>query len=152
MPAKSLAKPILLGGLVAGILDISDALIFFGLHSHVPPERLLQGIAAGLIGKPAFNGGLETAALGLLIHFCIATFWAAVFVIAARSLPVLRRYAVAAGVVYGLIVYAIMNYLVLPHTHSRPLPTAASIAVLNGVCAIVFCIGLPIALINKRCA
>ena len=54
--------------------------------------------------------------------------------------------------VYGLIVYAIMNYLVLPHTHAHPLPTNASLAVLNGVCAIVFCVGLPIALINKRYA
>jgi len=32
------------------------------------------------------------------------------------------------------------------------LPTAASIAVLNGVAAIVFCVGLPIALVNKRYA
>jgi hypothetical protein len=45
-----------------------------------------------------------------------------------------------------------MNYLVLPQTHARPLPTQASIIVLNGVCAIVFCIGLPIALINRRFA
>jgi hypothetical protein len=152
MPRKSLAKPILIAGLVAGILDISDALIFFYFHSHVPPMRLFQGIAAGLIGKSSFSDGLGSAALGLLMHFCIATFWASVFVIAARSLPVLRRHAVAAGLVYGLIVYAIMNYLVLPHTHARPLPTYASIAVLNGVCAIVFCIGLPIALVNKRFA
>jgi hypothetical protein len=150
MPGKSLAKPILLAGLVAGVLDISDALIFFYFHSNVPPMRLFQGIASGLIGKSAFGGGLSKAVLGLVMHFCIATFWAAVFVIAARSLPVLRRHAIAAGVVYGLIVYAIMNYLVLPHTHARPLPTTASVAVLNGICAIVFCIGLPVALINKR--
>ncbi|HZL29168.1 MAG TPA: hypothetical protein VFC39_21765 [Acidobacteriaceae bacterium] len=152
MPRKSLAKPILIAGLVAGVLDISDALLFYGLHSHVPPVRLLQGIAAGLIGKSSFSDGLSTAALGLAMHFSIATFWAAVFIIAARSLPVLRRHAAASGVVYGLIVYAVMNYLVLPHTHARPLPTAASITVLNGVCAIVFCVGLPIALINRRCA
>jgi uncharacterized membrane protein YagU involved in acid resistance len=152
MRRKSLARVILLAGLVAGILDISDALIFFYVHSHVPPLRLFQGIAAGLIGKSAFSDGLGAAALGLLMHFCIATFWAAVFVIVARSLPVLRRRAAAAGVVYGLIVYAIMNYLVLPHTHAHPLPTNASLAVLNGVCAIVFCVGLPIALINKRYA
>lgn len=150
MPRKSLAKPILIAGLVAGILDISDALIFFYVHSHVAPMRLFQGIAAGLIGKSSFSGGLATAALGLLMHFCIATFWAAVFVIAARSLPALRRRAITFGMVYGLIVYAIMNYLVLPRTHAHPLPTNASIAVINGVCAIVFCVGLPIALVNKR--
>ncbi len=53
MPRKSLAKPILIAGLVAGILDISDALIFFYFHSNVPPMRLFQGIASGLIGKSA---------------------------------------------------------------------------------------------------
>lgn len=152
MPRKSLAKPILIAGLVAGMLDISDALIFFYFHSHVPPMRLFQGIASGLIGKSSFGGGLSKALLGLLMHFCIATFWAAVFVIAARSLPALRRHAVAAGILYGLIVYAIMNYLVLPQTHARPLPTAISVAVINGICAIVFCVGLPIALVNKRYA
>jgi len=152
MPRKSLIKPILIAGLVAGILDISDALIFFYVRSHVPPMRLFQGIAAGLIGKSSFSDGLGSAALGLLMHFCIATFWAAVFVIAARSLPALRRHAVASGMVYGLIVYAIMNYLVLPRTHAHPLPTEVSIAVINGVAAIVFCIGLPIALVNKRYA
>jgi uncharacterized membrane protein YagU involved in acid resistance len=152
MARKSLAKPILIAGLVAGVLDITDALIFFYVHSHVPPVRLFQGIAAGLIGKSAFGGGLGTAALGLAMHFCIATVWAAVFVVVARSVPALRRHAVAAGMVYGLIVYAIMNYLILPHTHARPLPTAATVAVLNGVGAIVFCIGLPIALVNRQCA
>jgi hypothetical protein len=40
------------GGLIGGILDISDALIFYGLHG-VPPERLLQGIARGLLGTRA---------------------------------------------------------------------------------------------------
>src|SRR6185312_1590711 len=152
MPRKSLIKPILIAGLVAGILDISDALIFFYVRSHVPPMRLFQGIAAGLIGKSSFSDGLGSAALGLLMHFCSATFSAGVFVIAARSLPALRRHAVASGMVYGLIVYAIMNYLVLPRTHAHPLPTEVSIAVINGVAAIVFCIGLPIALVNKRYA
>lgn len=150
MARNSLAKPILLAGLVAGTLDILDAIIFYKVRSNVPPIRILQSVASGLLGRDAFAGGMKTAAIGLAIHFCIATCWAALFVLIARSVPALRRYAVAGGIVYGLIVYAIMNYLVLPQTHARPLPTQASIVVLNGVCAIVFCIGLPIALINRR--
>ena len=155
MPARrsrSLLKPILIAGLVAGTLDILDAMLFYNFRSHVPPIRILYAIASGLLGRSAFTGGLPTAALGLAMHFCIAIFWAAVFILAARVVPALRRYAVVSGMIYGLIVYVIMNYVVLPHTHARPLPTQASIIVLNGVGAIVFCVGLPIALINKRFA
>jgi uncharacterized membrane protein YagU involved in acid resistance len=152
MARSSLVKPILFAGLIAGTLDILDAIIFWHLRLYVPPIRILQSVASGLLGRTAFTGGIKTAAIGLAIHFCIATCWAALFILIARSVPALRRYAVASGVIYGLIVYAVMNYLVLPQTHAHPLPTEASIAVLNGVCAIVFCIGLPIALINKRFA
>jgi uncharacterized membrane protein YagU involved in acid resistance len=152
MARRSLTKTILLAGLVAGTLDILDAIIFYRLRSHVPAIRILQSVASGLLGRGAFTGGMPTAAIGLAIHFCIATFWAALFILIARSVPAMRRYAIASGMIYGLIVYAVMNYLVLPQTHARPLPTQASIVVLNGVCAIVFCIGLPIALINKRFA
>jgi hypothetical protein len=152
MARRSITKTILLAGLVAGTLDILDAIIFYRLRSHVPAIRILQSVASGLLGRGAFTGGMPTAAIGLVIHFCIATFWAALFILIARSVPAMRRYAAASGLIYGLIVYAIMNYLVLPQTHARPLPTQVSIVVLNGVCAIVFCIGLPIALINKRFA
>jgi hypothetical protein len=152
MARRSFAKPILLAGLVAGVLDISDAILFYGVRNHVAPMAILQSVASGLLGRSAFRGGLGTAAMGLVMHFCIATFWAALFILIARSVPALRRHAVASGMIYGLIVYAIMNYLVLPQTHARPLPTQASLVVLNGVCAIVFLIGLPISLINKHVA
>ena len=152
MARRSLATPILLAGLVAGTLDILDAIVFYRLRFHTPPIRILQSIASGLLGRHAFAEGIRSAMIGLAIHFCIATFWAALFVLIARSVPAMRRYAIASGIAYGLIVYAVMNYLVLPQTHARPLPTQASIIVLNGVCAIVFCIGLPIALINRRFA
>jgi hypothetical protein len=153
MPARrsrSLLRPILTAGLVAGTLDILDAILFYNFRSHVPPIRIPQSVASGLLGRSAFTGGFPTAALGLAIHFCIAIFWAAIFILAVRAVPALRRQAVAAGLIYGLIVYAIMNYVVLPHTHARPLPTQASVVVLNAVCAIVFCVGLPIALVARR--
>jgi len=66
--------------------------------------RLLQSIAAALLGKSAYSGGWPTAALGLALHFLIATCWAALFILVARSVSALRRYAVPSGMVYGLIV------------------------------------------------
>lgn len=48
-----LKAAILSGGLVAGALDISDALIFHGARG-VAPWRILQAIASGLLDPQAF--------------------------------------------------------------------------------------------------
>ena len=62
----------LLGALTVGVLDILDAFVFFGIRG-VPPLRILQAVASGLVGPAAAaDGGLATAALGLLLHFLIA--------------------------------------------------------------------------------
>src|SRR5260370_18356751 len=63
--------PLLWAGLACGILDITAALIVYGFFG-LKPIRLLQGIASGLLGPQAFEGGLATALLGLLCHFLIA--------------------------------------------------------------------------------
>lgn len=107
---------ILLGGFVAGALDITYAFIIYGPLSYgLTPEGVLQSVAAGWIGSEAARaGGLGTAALGLGTHFFIATVMAAAFVLAASRMPMLRKSAILWGVVYGLILYVAMNYVVAP--------------------------------------
>ena len=51
------ARAILYGTLVVGTLDISDAILFFGLHNHVPPSRIFHTIAGGLLGREAARAG-----------------------------------------------------------------------------------------------
>lgn len=75
--------------LLAGTLDILDAFTFWGVTKAVPPERILQSIASGLLGKAAFQDGTGAAALGLLLHYFIMSVMAALYVLAARRLPVL---------------------------------------------------------------
>ena len=58
----------LYGTLVVGALDLIDAIVFFGLRG-VRPIRTFQSIAAGLLGRAAFQGGLATALLGAFLHF-----------------------------------------------------------------------------------
>src|SRR5258708_13140637 len=58
-------------GFTCGTLDISAALVVYRYFGR-PPMRLLQGIAAGVLGSRSFQGGLPTALLGLFCHF----FWA----------------------------------------------------------------------------
>jgi hypothetical protein len=104
MASRSLFKPILLAGLVAGTLDILDPILFYKLRFHTPPIRILQTVASGLLGRSAYTGGALTAALGLGIHFGIAIFWAALFVTVARSIPALRRHTAISGIGYGLVI------------------------------------------------
>src|SRR6266571_7778290 len=69
---------VLWAGFACGVLDITAALIVYG-YFGAKPVPLLQGIASGLLGPEAFQGGLATALLGLLCHFVIAFGAATVF-------------------------------------------------------------------------
>ena len=147
---RSYAAAIGWAGLCAAILDILDPILFFGLRG-VRPIRIPQSIASGLLGRAAYTGGLRTAVLGLALHLGIALFWAALFVLAARYLPTLRQHPVPSGLLYGLVIYAVMNFIVLPNSHVAPShPTPA--VLINGVAAMLFLVGLPIALLNRRFA
>ena len=141
------------GGLIVGVLDILDAMIFFGLRNHLTPVQILQSVAAGLVGRPAAAaGGAKTAALGLLLHFLIATIWATIFFLLSRLLPLLLRYAVVAGLLYGVCVHFLMSYVVVPLSAIGPRPTAPLAVLLNGVIGHALLVGLPIALVARRSA
>jgi len=141
-------KAIMLSCVIAGTLDISDALIFYGLRG-VSPTRILQGIASGLLGRTAFAQGTRSAILGLLLHYFIATTVATIYILASRKLP-LSKHPILWGTAYGLVVYAVMNYVVLPLSKIGLRPTPPLIPLINGIAALIFCIGIPIALIARR--
>ncbi|MGH9481888.1 MAG: hypothetical protein ACRD1L_07315 [Terriglobales bacterium] len=137
-------------GLVAGTLDICDALIYSGFHGALP-HQVFWFIAAGLIGaRAAVEGGMATAALGLGLHYGIVFIWTALYYAASRSLPVLRRWPVPCGLAYGLLVYLVMNLVVLPLSRIgwRPLPHG--FALVNAVGAVMLFIGLTIAVLMRR--
>jgi uncharacterized membrane protein len=139
---------ILRAGLLAGTLDITAALVIYA-HSGAQRIRLLQGIASGLLGKAAFQGGLSTAALGLLCHFVIAMSWAAIYFAVSRRVRFLVEHAVVSGVLYGVIIYFIMNHVVVPISAIGPRPFVLSHALLAaGI--LIPCVGLPIALVVRR--
>lgn len=107
---------ILLGGLIAGSLDIFAAALIY----HAPPGKVLQSIASGLLGRAAFRGGAYTAWLGLILQWLMSLIIAAIYVAASRRLPVLVHRWPVWGFVYGLVVFAVMNYLVVPLSAARP--------------------------------
>lgn len=142
------------GGLIGGILDISDALVFYGIRG-VSPERLLQAIAGGLLGVRAMQGGWATATLGLGLHFLIAFTAATVYYSASRKLRMLRQRPIVSGLLYGIAVFLFMNMVVVPLSAIHRSPTALlkfNIVSANAVLALMLFIGLPIALATKRYA
>ncbi len=105
---------VLAGGITAGTLDIVYACVFWALRAGVSAERIFQSVAAGLLGPASFQGGGRTAALGLGLHYLIALSMSLVYYLVARRQPLLWQRPMLSGAAYGTLLYAIMNYVVVP--------------------------------------
>jgi hypothetical protein len=136
-------KAVTAGGLIAGVLDLTQACILFG--RHVPLV-----IAAGLLGPKALHGGAGTYLLGVLLHFFIAFSAAALYYAASRKVSFLVMHPLACGLSFGADVELIMSYVILPLSalHERGPFELHDILLGLGVHMVV--IGLPIAFSIRR--
>jgi hypothetical protein len=141
-------RAISVAGLACGVLDITAALVVYG-SMGLKPLRLLQGIAAGVLGVKSFQGGIATALLGLALHFVIAFGAATVYFAASRSMGILVEQAALLGPLYGIAVYFFMNRIVVPLSGAIKYPFSVKMMVI-GVVIHIFCVGLPIALSIRR--
>jgi uncharacterized membrane protein YagU involved in acid resistance len=148
MNARAVAA-ILWGGLIAGTLDLTYACVSWGLRG-VSPVTIMQSIAAGVLGPASFEGGVGSATLGVLLHYFILIVAAALYYAASRKFDLLTRRAVGCGLLYGVAIYVVMNFVVLPLSASayRPTLTLGSVALNLSVHMIL--VGLPIALMVRR--
>jgi uncharacterized membrane protein YagU involved in acid resistance len=140
---------VLAGGLVAGALDIGYACIFWALKADLPAQRIFQSVAAGLLGEASFEGGAATAVLGLGLHFLIALSMSVVYYLVARRWPLLWQRPLLCGAAYGLLLYVIMNYVVVPLSAAGP-GSKNALWIGLSILVHVFLIGIPIALFARR--
>src|SRR5437588_5614737 len=118
--SQAISKPrplpaIFWGGLLAGIGDITQAFLVFGHYSATAtPFRILQSIPRGIFGASTFQMGWTSAALGLFLHFFIATTAAAVYYFASRKMRLLIDRPIICGLVYGECVFLFMYFVVMP--------------------------------------
>jgi len=139
-------RALLLGTLAVGILDGLDAVIFFYLRNGVTPDRIFKSIAAGLLGAVAARqGGSGTVLLGVALHFFIAFMVVLVFMLASQRLPFLTRRPITSGVLYGIGVYLVMNFIVIPLSAAGSGRMILPV-VINGVLIHMFGVGLPASL------
>jgi hypothetical protein len=140
---------ILAGGLVVGVLDAIDALIAFKVFAGFDPIPIYQFVASGILGKSAFSGGYTTAAIGLFIHFLISFSASAAYVVASKRLTVLREQWIFPSLIYGVGIYFLMNYAVIPLSQIAPAPFSLPLFI-NGVVGHAILVGLPLGYIATR--
>jgi hypothetical protein len=115
-------RRVLAGGLVLGTVDLVFACTFWGVLRDVSPQRILQSIAAGVQGTAAFEGGTGSAALGMACHYFIATMMVLAYTLVSGRKRVLVTQPVRHGLLYGLLLYALMTCVVVPLSNA-PQPT-----------------------------
>jgi len=142
------SRAIFWGGALCGCLDISAAFIVYGFFG-ARPIPLLQGVAAGLLGPSAREGGLATAVLGLACHFFIAFSAAIVYVMASRTIPLLASHPLVCGPLYGVAVYFFMSRVVVPLSAARKSPFSLKMTLI-GIAIHMICVGSPIAWATHR--
>ena len=148
-PTQRTVLVVIVAWLLAGTLDITTAVLYYLGPSSARAASMLRGIASGILGARAFDGGAATALLGLALHYLIALIWTVVFVVVFRSLGALRRHRVLTGIAYGIIVWLVMNLLVLPLSNVSRGPFELRGAVIAAI-ILILCIGLPISLVIGR--
>jgi hypothetical protein len=119
---QSAWRYVVLGGLALGTLDLIFACTFWGALRGLAPVRILQSIAAGVQGSTAFGGGAGSAMLGALCHYFIAIMMVCWYTLAGARLRTLIEHPVRYGLPYGLLLYGVMTYLVVPLSNA-PQPT-----------------------------
>ncbi|HEX7769396.1 MAG TPA: hypothetical protein VF422_05130 [Dokdonella sp.] len=146
-PRRAAARPILLGGLLIAAGDIAFAISMWFQWDLAGLQRVFQSIAMGVLGRASFEGGLPSALLGAVLHVFIATMFVVAAVLVGRRVPRILQSPYALGPAYGVLLYAVMNFVVMPLSRvgatpsfSRPWPIALSIVahMVFGVVALVF--------------
>ena len=143
------AFAILVGGGIAATLDIVYAIVYSWIRANVPPIAILQSVASGLLGKGAYEGGPATAVLGLCLHYSMGFIIAAIFWFASRRLRFMTERAVLAGLLYGICVYFVMNFIVLPLSAFPTQMTYTPVRMAINIVAHMVLFGLPIALATR---
>lgn len=136
------------GGLIAGILDLTQAFIGFSLVGSTP-FKILQRIASGVFGPHSQQMGWTSATVGLAVHFTVAFTAAAVYYLASRKLRVLVERPVLCGLFYGELVFLFMYFVVIPLSAIGPVHFSIA-TYITGPIGHPLLVGLPIALCVRR--
>jgi uncharacterized membrane protein YagU involved in acid resistance len=143
--SRETLNAILFGGLIAGAIDIGAASLIAGRN----PGFIMQVIAGGLLAKASFAGGARTMLLGFVLQELMGILIAAIYVALAKMLPALTRRWMISGLAYGVIIFFIMNYLVVPLSAWKSAPHYSALKFAQDLTAMLV-FGLIVAFFARR--
>lgn len=146
---NNLLRTVLLTGLLVGTLDGVAAIVHFKLNGGENPAAIAKFIASGVFGMSAFNGGTGIVLMGTLFHYIIALIWTALFFLVYPRIGKIRLNRYVTGVIYGVIIWVVMNLVVLPLSNTPP-GSRDLMRDSIGMTILIAAVGLPIALIQTR--
>ncbi len=131
-------------------LDFLDATIFFGVYRGAAFTTIWHGVSSGLLGREAADaGGWNTAILGIILHFIVASLIALTYYLVSNRIPFMIAHPVISGIVFGLAAFFVMNYIVIPLSAIGGVGAFRLSLFLNGVIGHALLVGLPVALIAR---
>jgi hypothetical protein len=143
-------RGVVVATIVAGTLDILSAFLFDALVKGTP-LGVLSGIAAAALQQVDL-GLMVNAAAGLIVHFAIMFVMAAIYFTLAARVRLLNQHVWVSGVGYGVALWGVMYWGVLPQRFPTLFPILDPQEVAMQLFSHVVLVGLPIALIARRAA
>jgi hypothetical protein len=147
---SSLVPGILVAGLIVGVLDALAAITHAYLLRGTPPAAVWRYVASAVFGKSAGAGGPEMVLWGLLFHLTVAIGWTGLFFVAYPRVRLLSANMVVAGMAYGLFVWLMMNFVVVPLTRITMGPIRLTTGTVLMILIHLFVIGVPISYLARR--
>jgi hypothetical protein len=145
----SSSTAILKATLVCGILDIGYALALATMKGG-SAAGVLKFVAQGPLGSTVPTSPLLASALGLAVHFIIMAAMVTFFSVAMRSPRLADISPWLSGAVYGLLLYGLMYWIVMPLRWPSIFPQAGLAGIVEALFAHIALVGLPLAHIVNR--
>jgi hypothetical protein len=144
--SKGFILVVIVSWLIAGTLDALAATFILGKGNWA---GVFKFVASGLYGKDAFTGGNAIAIQGLIMHYIIALSFTLVYFFSYPYLGFLHKNVVLSSIIYGVFVFVVMTFCVVPLSKIgfrsfQPVPALINLIIL------MLCISLPITYIASK--
>jgi hypothetical protein len=136
----------LLAGIAGGFVFDSYLWLTTLLPQHAGIASLWQWIASTALGKPA-PANSDGALIGAAMHAIVSIGWAGGYAYIAATRPATTQRWIVSGIVYGLIVYTIMQVILLADNNFTYPPNPN--AFVNALIAHAVFFGIPVAFVVR---
>lgn len=147
----SLRRSIATGGFIIAITHaVIVHVIFVSIIGGNSLITLYQYIASGALGLSAFEGGIGTALIGVVIHFFVSYVITAIYFISADRVSLIGRFPIAISLIYGFLVFIVMNIIVTPLSATPTLPEPSTFEIVFALVEEIAVSGLLVGILAKR--